>query len=444
MQRLLLRLAAFAVGIYYRVRSLGAAVPADGPVILVGNHPNGLVDPVVLASTTTRPVRFLGKAPLFDMPVLGSVMRGLKALPVYRPKDGADTARNEETFGAVHDALRAGDLICLFPEGVSHNEPALQTLKTGAARMALGAEALCGFTLGVRIVPVGLVYRAKRRFRSEVATWVGTPIDVRDLADDWANDDREAVRRLTDRVAEGLGEVTLNLDGWEDFPVLELAERIFPADGALERVPRLKAFADGLHRLRRADAATVDELTDRIACFGARLRRLGLAPNDLERRYVAGRVASFALRSLLVLVVGLPLALIGLGLWALPYFVVPRIARRADPSRDVHATVQILAGVVLFPAWLLALAGVALWQLGLAAGLAVLVLAPPLGLVALAFRDWRAETVDEVALFFRLGRLEPLRVRLRGERDAIVREIAALRERLEASPDAPAEGAPAR
>src|SRR6185503_4225644 len=136
-QRLLFGLARRAVRLYYRVSSLGGAVPASGPVVLVGNHPNGLVDPVLVAGASPRVVRFLGKAPLFDMPLLGQVLRGLEALPVHRAQDG-DTRGNVETFAAVYAALARGEVVCLFPEGKSHDEPALQTLKTGAARMALG------------------------------------------------------------------------------------------------------------------------------------------------------------------------------------------------------------------------------------------------------------------------------------------------------------------
>ncbi|MEW6074004.1 MAG: 1-acyl-sn-glycerol-3-phosphate acyltransferase, partial [Planctomycetota bacterium] len=352
MQRLLLGIARRVVRLHYRLGHLGGAVPAAGPVLLVANHPNGLVDPVVLACTTRRRVRFLGKAPLFDLPILGRVLRGLAVLPVYRPQDGDDPARNEATFAAAIAALRAGDLVCLFPEGVSHSDPSLRALKTGAARMALGAEAAGGFAVGVRILPVGLVYRSRRRFRSRVATWVGAPIEVRDLAASFRAEERAAVRDLTARIAQGIGEVTLQLDRWEDLPLLELAERIW-REGEEERVVRLKRFADGVRALRARDPGRVEELALRIAAFGDRLAHLGVTVADLDVRYTVPNVLRFFLVNLRQLVLWLPAAAAGAAFWYLPYRAVGWIGRRHAPSPDTAATTFLLAAAVLFPAWLL-------------------------------------------------------------------------------------------
>ncbi|NOT31621.1 MAG: acyltransferase, partial [Planctomycetes bacterium] len=399
MQRLLLALARRAVRTYYRVNRLGGGVPESGPVILVANHPNGLVDPVLVAGVSVRVVRFLGKAPLFDMPILGQVMRGLQALPVYRAQDGADTRANERTFAAVFAALARGEVVCLFPEGKSHDEPALQTLKTGAARMALGAEARAGWSLGVRIVPVGLVYRAKPSFRSRVAVWSGDALDVRDLAELYARDERAAVHELTERINAGLSAVTLNLERWEDLPLLELAERILFSERA-GRLERVQAFARALRTLRAREPARVDELGARIAAFGTRLERLGLEAHDLPERlllpYRSAAVARFVLRNVLLLFLALPLAALGTLIWILPHRLAGALPKRfATP--DVLATARILAGTVFFSLWLGLLALAVGWRFGADMAAGLVLAAPLLGLAALAFRDWRAEVAREVS-----------------------------------------------
>ena len=431
-QRLLLALARNAVRLYYRVSRLGGSVPASGPVILVANHPNGLVDPVLVAGVSARVVRFLGKAPLFDMPLLGAVLRGLRALPVYRAQDGADTRANERTFAAVFAALARGEVVCLFPEGKSHDEPALQALKTGAARMALGAEARSAWNLGVRIVPVGLVYRAKPSFRSRVAVWSGDALDVRDLAALYARDERAAVQELTERIAGGLRAVTLNLERWEDLPLLELAERILFSERA-GRLERTQAFARALRTLRAREPARVDELGARISAFGTRLERLGLTAHDLPERlllpYRAGAVARFVLCNVLLLFVGLPLAALGTLIWFLPHRLAGALPKRfATP--DVLATARILAGAVFFPLWLSLLAlGVGL-RFGPDQAAVLALAAPLLGLAALSFRDWRSEVASEVRAFLCLASRSRLRELLATERVELAAELEALRARL--------------
>jgi 1-acyl-sn-glycerol-3-phosphate acyltransferase len=431
-QRLLLALARRAVRLYYRVERLGEAVPARGPVLLVGNHPNGLVDPVLLAGTTDRTVRFLGKAPLFEMPLLGSVMRGLEVLPVYRAQDGADTKDNARTFEAVYTALAAGEIVCLFPEGKSHDEPALAALKTGAARMALGAEQRSGFALGVQIVPVGLVYRAKPAFRSRVAVWTGAPLTALGLQKLYAEDERATVLSLTERIAQALRTVTLELERWEDLPLFELAERILftQSEG---RLARLQVFSRATRELRRREPARVAALEQRIATFAERLARLGLAAHDVPRKleepYRPAAVARYVARSLFVLATLLPLALLGTLLWVVPHRMAGSIPKRFS-TPDTLATARIFAGALLFPTWLALVAGLAFWRLGPIAGVALLVLAPLLGLAALAYRDWRLALHAEVRTFLRLAGRAHLRELLLAERDELARELEAVRANL--------------
>ena len=438
MERILRRLASFCVELYYRRRRLGGEVPPTGPVLLVGNHPNGLVDPVVLADVTSRPVSFLGKAPLFDLPILGTVVRRFGVLPVWRPQDGDDPARNELTFRAVHDALDAGRVVAIFPEGTSHSDPELRRLKTGAARLALGAEARREFTLGVRIVPVGLVYRSKRRFRSRAATWVGSPIPLDDLAAAYATDERATVQRLTDRIADALREVTLNLESWEDLPLIELAERL-SRKGEVPSLERTKRVADRLRELRVEEPETVEELRFRITCLRDRLATLRLSLGDLEVPRTRATVLRFATRTTIRLAIGLPAALVGALFWYLPYRLVTVVRRRLDPSADITATVHLLAAIVFFPAWLAGAALIAALRLDLRWILLGLLLLPLLGLHAYAFFEWWTATAGDLAAFFRLGRRRRLRELLLHQRDELAADIEtiAARTRRDATPPAP-------
>jgi 1-acyl-sn-glycerol-3-phosphate acyltransferase len=100
------------------------------------------------------------------MPVLGWIVRTVGALPLYRRIDaGEDVSQNQKTFELCRELLRKGGSIALFPEGVSHNSPKLLPLKSGAARIAIGAASTDGTEpVNVKVMPVGLYYTNKTTF----------------------------------------------------------------------------------------------------------------------------------------------------------------------------------------------------------------------------------------------------------------------------------------
>src|SRR5688500_5145590 len=139
------RVAALATRTFYRTTITGADIPRDGPVLLVGNHPNSLLDPLFLAAVARRPVRFLAKAPHFANPWVSWAVNAVGAIPVYRPRAAPALVRQSlSMFRAAHDALTGGAAIGIFPEGMSHDAPSLVPLRTGAARIALGARSKRG------------------------------------------------------------------------------------------------------------------------------------------------------------------------------------------------------------------------------------------------------------------------------------------------------------
>src|SRR5215831_6190468 len=132
-RRLIVAIVRFALRVYFRqIEVTGLEhVPLKTPVIFVLNHPNALVDPVFLLCLAPRPVSFLAKAPLFRMPVIGYLVKAVDSIPVYRRQDeGEDVSRNQETFVAARKLLARGGTIGICPEGVSHNAPGLQPIKT--------------------------------------------------------------------------------------------------------------------------------------------------------------------------------------------------------------------------------------------------------------------------------------------------------------------------
>ena len=131
--RIITKFVGWVVSVFYDVERTGPVMP-ERPV----NHPNALVDPLVIFRTGGRPARTLAKAALFEQWLVGAMLRGLGGLPVYRRKDFPGQAHlNDTTFDAAIGALHNGEAVQIYPEGQSHSEPSLTPIRTGAARIAL-------------------------------------------------------------------------------------------------------------------------------------------------------------------------------------------------------------------------------------------------------------------------------------------------------------------
>lgn len=350
-------------------------LPTDGAVLIAGNHANSLVDALVIGVVVPRRITITAKATLLDNVFTRAVVKAVGIVPLRRASDeqrsgseargregvggaASDPRRNESSFEQVLDVLDAGGAVLVFPEGRSHDEPALAPLKTGMARMALRARDERGLT-SLGIVPVGITYEAKERPRSRVAVQVGEAIVAARV---FANDPA-GIEQLTASVDSGLRDVTIN------FPSEEDAERVLTAAGLLAGVftsnPRPLGSADTplvelLGAARRLDlgrsrvaalsesvATRVREFTERLDAFQDIVHSRGLAVDDLGMSLDFGPAARFTIREVLLAAVLTPIALWGrLNHW-IPLRLARWVAVRRSRSLNERAMTAIVAGLAL-------------------------------------------------------------------------------------------------
>jgi|APLak6261679142_1056127.scaffolds.fasta_scaffold00076_33 1-acyl-sn-glycerol-3-phosphate acyltransferase len=420
--------ASLALRLFFRIEAPvdpHRALQQGGPVMFVGNHPNGLIDPGVLFILARRQVTFLAKEPLFRLPVLGQILRGLDALPVYRKQDGpGDTSKNEGTLTAAVSALTSGRAITIFPEGKSHSEPQLAELKTGAARIALEAARQGA---PVKLVPVGITYEAKNLFRSRLHVEVAPPLDAPSFLEQPGEDPHEAARRFTAAIADALRGVTLNLEAWEDLPILETAEALWALSQNTQAgdAERRKAFARGMALLRAEQPTRFESLKRELASFKQRLDLLAVSPDDLTSKYRPATVTWFVVRNLAWLAT-LPLFLLGLGLFVIPYYLPLLAVRAARPDVDTESTVKVLTLLLLAPVWWALLTALAWWAGGVGFGLFALLAVPPLALFTRYYLEHRLAALHDARTFFVLMSRRRLKHRLLAEGQALAAEVDGL------------------
>ena len=193
---------------YGDIRVVGRErIPRDVPLLIAVNHPNALVDSLVVGWLMPRRVVMTAKATLLDNPFVGILFRTLGVVPLRRARDEAsaldgrapDPARNAGAFREMLQVLSHNGAVLIFPEGTSHSNKELAPLKSGLARVALMARDVASIK-SVHIVPIGLLFENKATPGSVVGVRIGEPIDV----DSWSSN----YDVLTDELARRLSLVT--------------------------------------------------------------------------------------------------------------------------------------------------------------------------------------------------------------------------------------------
>ena len=410
----IMRLFAFAHFAGLTVRH-GERFPRRGPALVVANHPATWVDVLVLHLALGRKLHFLADQHLFRPRVRAWLLRIYGALPVVTVGDAAEReARNADTFRRCRRLLERGEVVAVFPEGVSATDRSLRRFKTGAARIALAGTECAG---PLPVVPVGIHYLDRVRFRTRVVVNVGEAVPLPFPAGAGAAERAAWVAAATARLERAVGALILDLP---DPSFRAVVEEVTPLV-ASDPVTDLDAFDDARRnaaRLARIERVKPEDFAA-IARHARRHRRarraLGLGPLAPART----APAELTLIALAILL-GAPLAVAGLLLHAFPAWVTQKVARHFDPTRVT--LMRIGVGWLSFTLWYLAMAGVALRFVRPWAALAVPFAAMLLGAYALVWSDgwrgalarhrWRAVRRRSPRLFARLERERAMLVAL--------------------------------
>lgn len=183
---------AFFIYLFGRLRVTGREqIPRAGGVLLASNHTSYMDPPLVGVATHIRPVWFMAKSELFDIPVLGPIIRGVHAFPVKR-----GTA-DRQALRYAHELLTTGKALTVFIEGGRSHDGRLMEPELGVAMMAVKA--------GVPIVPVALIDadkllppRAKFFKFSRVRVAFGEPVETAHLAG--KHTDRQTLMTVSETV----------------------------------------------------------------------------------------------------------------------------------------------------------------------------------------------------------------------------------------------------
>ncbi len=400
-----------------------------GAEVTVSNHFGGFADPLLLMSVLPRRPRIIARDKIFKIPVVGWIMTWLGGIPVHRAVDKGRSG-NDQMFSSCYTALRAGNEIMIFPEGVTRDDPSIAPVKTGAARIAMGARS--DGVAGIKITAAGIHYENKAALRSRVSIHVGAPIDLDTelgqivtpgAPDDTSNHD--AVRALTADIEQQLRRVAPNFEDWTEARALTFGSEVLlrtthddpGAPVPISERDRVAAL------LGRRPAAARAEVVAAVGAYESDLEAVGLSDEDLYQNFSTGQFVWHIVWNLLVALLLLPFALIGIAVNWIPMVLLWLLGRlRVAPA--VKATILPMGAILLFgitwglTAWgadrLFGLEGVGAILLLMPIYLfAVIVLSERLALIWQSWRTW-----------IRKGRAGNLKERILADRRQVVDAVA--------------------
>ena len=477
-----MRVVRFLVGLFFRrVEVAGIEhVPVAGGGILIAWHPNGLVDPALIISCFPRRVVFGARHGLFKWPVVGRLMAALGTVPIFRAsdlKDATDETRrnaNRKSLDAMAQAVCDGGFAALFPEGVSHDDPFLQELKTGAARLYYRAKQLCDEN-GVPpvIIPVGLHYDNKTAFRSDALVEFHAPLELPpELLASIPQDDDEALRARSGELMQVLEpvlqEVTHATESWELNQLMNRVRSLMRAERAkragvslkapdmVERTLGMARVWTGYYTRMETEPDRVQALFDRVSAYDQALLEVKLEDDDLDKPPAIESKwlpILLAIQAAVVFLVFPPILVLGSLINAGPYFLTNLISRVASKQYKDTATVKLLSGLVLFPiAWLTAALLVGLGQIELhesfagiprapwAAGITTLLIGAFGGALALVYLELVRRTWTSIKIRAKRQWGSTIIRQLSVERAALYEAVEEIREGLDLPGDVLSDG----
>jgi 1-acyl-sn-glycerol-3-phosphate acyltransferase len=421
-------------------------VPARGPALLVANHTNAFVDGLLVLTRLDRPVTLTAKSTLRRNPMLAPLIRAMHVVEFHRSQDvaeGADPSKNVDAIDACAARLAEGGCILVFPEGVSHSDPAMRPFRTGAARIALAYVDAHPRGPALALVPTGLHFEAKERFRSAAGMIFGEAMDVHA----WrrAHPDADA-HALIDEIEARIRGLTANYQAEREIEIFGRAAELLeaaddgppplgqePESDLAARVALIHRLQEGRQWLGRARRLELEALEERVRGFGRKLHRPGITAAELFLPMEAPRAAFFVFREMELLAAGSPLAAWG-WLHSLPaYAATKTVVMKMSKDRDHFASNSVFLGIPIFLLlWGLQTALVTwiaspLWAVGYALSL------PYTGAIALLYRDRAGSAWRRARTFLLFARHPSHRRKMVDEARSIVADLRRLAAELDAA-----------
>jgi 1-acyl-sn-glycerol-3-phosphate acyltransferase len=331
-------------------------IPQGSPVIFAPNHQNALMDPLAVLMASGKQTIFLARADIFRRPILRKIFTWLKILPVYRIRDGKDSLQhNEQSFDMAIEVLEHGGSIGIFPEAAHANKRSLLPLKKGVPRVAFLAEEKNSFSLGLKIVPVGIYYSRYDTMGGILHVRFGEPIEVNRFEQSFRENAQKAHLLLRDAIADGIRPLAIDISKKDWYEIYEsllslharkLAKKLDSRKPMREReFEAQKAIIAALDEQLEINREAVEDIRGKVETYEQLKKKHGLSDKTLFWRWPV--IPGLILGSILI-IAGMPLFLYGF-INHIPAYFIPRKIIKKFRDKQFHSSVKFLWGALVVP-----------------------------------------------------------------------------------------------
>lgn len=326
-----------------------------GPLIIIANHPNTLMDAWMIGYASRRKVHFMAKATFFNSPIKRKLLSILGMIPINRKDDKAISGiNNKDSFAACYELLEKGEVLVVFPEGTSYLERKLREIKTGTARIAIEAEKRNGGSLGLKVIPIGLNYIAANSYRGSVLIQVGEPIEVAPFIHNLKSTSSEPAKQLTEQFRVELSRVFVNLEDTEREVLIEKLKSLFVTKYSTDNtVSKEVKFIKKVHERIDEFAITspwkIDQINEKADDIISILKALRIKFDFLDRPFRRGLFFRQFLQSWTFILLATPLFVYGFVHHVIPYFLIGKLIPKLTKEPEYHAPLAVIFGLLLYP-----------------------------------------------------------------------------------------------
>lgn len=342
-------------------------IPEKGkPIIVIGNHQNGLMDALAILHTMFKDRRqpvFIARGDIFKKDSVAKVLRFLKILPTFRTRDGkmSDVRSNIGLFDRAARVLSKGGTIVIFPEASHQHGHYMNTFKKGFCRIAFSAEELNNYQLGVQVLPLNIHYSNYFSFRSDLMVTIGKPFTYEEFFDLYKENHDRAYLALNEKARARVKELTPDIDIPEYYDEIEaltqiMCEPLLRSKGLrVNYLPNQKDAAmtiiANIKQYREDAPEGFQKLVENMRQYITLLKTTHLHHWVITKKISIPHV----LLRLLIMLLCLPLVLFGIINNCIPWGITKHFTKKVKDPMLTSSFQYVIGAVIAFPLFYLVL-----------------------------------------------------------------------------------------